>query len=72
VQLKQGGKALVGNKGYRKYLSAPASGTFEIDEAIPVRVCQARKEKSGFLQGYCVRIVVCVVACFAIRCWFRE
>jgi hypothetical protein len=33
VQLKQGGKALVGNKGYRKYLSAPASGTFEIDEA---------------------------------------
>lgn len=32
-QLKQGSKSLVGNKGYRKYLSTPASGAFEIDEA---------------------------------------
>lgn len=32
-QLKQGSKSLVGNKGYRNYLSTPASGAFEIDEA---------------------------------------
>ena len=32
-QLKQGSTSLVGNKGYRKYLSAPAGGVFQIDEA---------------------------------------
>jgi transposase len=32
-QLKQGSKSLVGNKGYRKYLSAPGGGAFQIDEA---------------------------------------
>ena len=32
-QLKQGSTSLVGNKGYRKYLSAPAGGVFHIDEA---------------------------------------
>jgi DDE family transposase len=32
-QLKQGSKSLVGNKGYRKYLSAPSGGAFQIDEA---------------------------------------
>ena len=32
-KLKQGGAALVGNKGYRKYLSTRSRGAFEIDEA---------------------------------------
>jgi transposase len=32
AQLKQGSKSLVGNKGYRKYLSAPADDTFQVDE----------------------------------------
>jgi Transposase DDE domain len=32
-QLKQGGTSLVGNKGYRKYLSAAKGGAFQIDEA---------------------------------------
>lgn len=32
-QLKQGSKSLVGNKGYRKYLSARSGGAFQIDEA---------------------------------------
>jgi hypothetical protein len=32
-QLKQGSKSLVGNKGYRKYLSAGSGGAFQIDEA---------------------------------------
>jgi len=32
-QLKQGSKSLVGNKGYRKYLSARSGGAFHIDEA---------------------------------------
>jgi len=32
-QLKQGSKSLVGNKGYRKYLSARHGGAFQIDEA---------------------------------------
>ena len=31
-QLKQGSKSLVGNKGYRKYLSARHGGAFQIDE----------------------------------------
>ena len=31
-QLQQGGTSLVGNKGYRKYLTAAAGGAFEIDE----------------------------------------
>lgn len=31
-QLKQGDKSLVGNKGFRKYLSAPAGRAFQIDE----------------------------------------
>jgi hypothetical protein len=34
------------------------------DVAVPVRVCQARKEKSGFLPDCCAGVVVCVVACF--------
>jgi hypothetical protein len=33
TQLKQGSKSLVGNKGYRKYLSARGGGAFQIDEA---------------------------------------
>lgn len=33
AQLKQGSKSLVGNKGYRKYLSAPAGDAFQVDEA---------------------------------------
>ena len=32
-QLKQGSKSLVGNKGYRKFLSARGGGAFQIDEA---------------------------------------
>ena len=32
-QLKQGGTSLVGNKGYRKYLTAAKGGEFVIDEA---------------------------------------
>jgi transposase len=32
-QLKQGSKSLVGNKGYRKYLSARGGGAFQVDEA---------------------------------------
>jgi len=32
-QLKQGSKSLVGNKGYRKYLSAGGGSAFQIDEA---------------------------------------
>ncbi len=32
-QLKQGSKSLVGNKGYRKYLSSRGGGAFQIDEA---------------------------------------
>jgi hypothetical protein len=32
-QLKRGGTSLVGNKGYRKYLTAAAGGAFAIDEA---------------------------------------
>lgn len=36
-QLKQGSTSLVGNKGYRKYLSAPAGGVFQIDEAKVMR-----------------------------------
>lgn len=32
-QLKRGGTSLVGNKGYRKYLTAAKGGAFEIDEA---------------------------------------
>jgi len=32
-QLKQGSASLVGNKGYRKYLSAPGEGAFQIDES---------------------------------------
>jgi hypothetical protein len=32
-QLKQGGTSLVGNKGYRKYLTAARGGAFVIDEA---------------------------------------
>lgn len=31
-QLKQGDKSLVGNKGFRRYLSAPAGRAFRIDE----------------------------------------
>ncbi len=31
-QLKQGDKSLVGNKGYRRYLKAPAEGRFQVDE----------------------------------------
>jgi hypothetical protein len=31
-QLKQGSKSLVGNKGYRKFLSAPTSGAFQVDD----------------------------------------
>ncbi len=31
-QLKQGDKSLVGNKGYRRYLRAPADGRFQVDE----------------------------------------
>ena len=33
AQLKQGGTSLVGNKGYRKYLTAAKGGAFQIDEA---------------------------------------
>jgi len=33
LQLKQGSKSLVGNKGYRKYLSAGSGGVFQIAEA---------------------------------------
>jgi hypothetical protein len=33
AQLKQGGTSLVGNKGYRKYLTAASGGAFTIDEA---------------------------------------
>jgi transposase len=33
VQLKQGSTSLVGNKGYRKYLSATKGGVFAVDEA---------------------------------------
>ena len=33
LQLKQGGTSLVGNKGYRKYLTAAKGGAFAIDEA---------------------------------------
>ena len=32
-QLKQGGTSLVGNKGYRKYLTAAHGGAFAIDES---------------------------------------
>jgi hypothetical protein len=32
-QLKQGGTSLIGNKGYRKYLTAAKGGAFVIDEA---------------------------------------
>jgi transposase len=32
-QLKQGGTSLVGNKGYRKYLTAATGGAFRVDEA---------------------------------------
>jgi hypothetical protein len=32
-QLKQGAKSLVGNKGYKKYLTAPTGETFGIDDA---------------------------------------
>lgn len=32
-QLKQGAKSLVGNKGFKKYLTAPAGESFEIDDA---------------------------------------
>lgn len=32
-QLKQGSKSLVGNKGFKKYLAAPAGEAFEIDDA---------------------------------------
>ncbi|MDP6466901.1 MAG: IS1634 family transposase [Pirellulaceae bacterium] len=32
-QLKQGSTSLVGNKGYRKYLTATGRGAFQIDEA---------------------------------------
>jgi hypothetical protein len=32
-QLKQGAKSLVGNKGFKKYLTAPAGAAFEIDDA---------------------------------------
>jgi transposase len=32
-QLKQGAKSLVGNKGYKKYLTAPTGETFEIDDS---------------------------------------
>jgi len=32
-QLEQGGKKLVGNKGFRKYLSTPARGSFTVDES---------------------------------------
>ena len=32
-QLKQGSKSLVGNKGYRKYLSTGSGGAFQINEA---------------------------------------
>ena len=32
-QLKQGAKSLVGNKGFKKYLTAPAGDAFEIDDA---------------------------------------
>jgi hypothetical protein len=33
IQLQQGGTCLVGNKGYRKYLSAAKGGAFAIDES---------------------------------------
>jgi hypothetical protein len=32
-RLKQGGTSLVGNKGYRRYLTSAKSGAFQIDEA---------------------------------------
>lgn len=32
-QLKQGAKSLVGNKGFKKYLAAPAGDSFAIDDA---------------------------------------
>jgi Transposase DDE domain len=32
-QLRSGAKSLVGNRGYRRFLSTPASGSFQIDEA---------------------------------------
>ncbi len=32
-QLQQGGKKLVGNKGFRKYLSTPSRGSFTVDES---------------------------------------
>ena len=31
-QLRSGAKSLVGNRGYRRFLSTPASGSFQIDE----------------------------------------
>jgi Transposase DDE domain len=32
-QLRSGAKSLVGNRGYRRFLSTPRSGSFQIDEA---------------------------------------